>query len=63
MLGEQNADATTWVACGCDCQRTLVSMGFFDLEGAPPAEQLPEAAGAEVQHEQLGTEPGSPAPH
>jgi hypothetical protein len=38
VLGEDRADATTWVACACDCQRTLVAMGFY--EGRQPSAEV-----------------------
>ena len=61
VLGEHRADATTWVACGCDCQRTLVSLGFFDLDGcACRPRRCRPARGRRDQHEP-GHRPGSPA--
>ena len=58
VLGESQLDRTTWVACGCECQRTLTTMGFFDLEGAPPVEHAPTPV---VEAHERGLDPGSPA--
>jgi hypothetical protein len=58
VLGEARIDATTWIACACDCQRTLESMGFFDVTGRPPTEAVPTPAERGAPSDR---EPGSAA--
>lgn len=55
---QHRGDSVTWVVCGCDCQRTLASLGFFDLDGQPSVEVVPTAP---PQHPERTVEPGSPA--
>jgi hypothetical protein len=60
VQGEDRADATTWVACGCDCQRTLASLGFYDDGAPPPTEVVPAPVGQVSPASWRG--PDSPAP-
>jgi hypothetical protein len=57
VQGEDRADATTWVACGCDCQRTLESLGFVEGDTLPPTDVARVPQGEDAR----ATEPDAPA--